>query len=470
MDAPDSDLGGSVGPGSALTAELRCIVGSEHVLVDPALTAGYSTDWTGRFRGRAAAVVRPGSTGEVAAVVAACAAADRPIVPQGGNTGLVGGGVPLHGEVVVHLGRLDALEPVDRASSQVTVGAGVTLARLQEHARRSGLAFGVDLGPRDSCTIGGMIATNAGGINVLRYGMMRRQLVGIEAVLGDGSVVSHLSGLAKDNTGYDLAGLLTGSEGTLGVVCRARLQLVPALPERATALLGVADFAAALAVAVTLRDRLDQLVAVEVMTAAGVSLVHDAVIGGQPGNAALASPVVLLVELAGRVDPLDELIAVVGELELAAEPVVAATPEQRRRLWSIRELHAEALARTGRPIKLDISVPLSAMAGFVEAVRRTIPATAGLVVFGHIVDGNLHVNVTGVDPADIATTRRIEALVLTEVVVVGGSVSAEHGIGAAKADYLAWCRTPAELAAFRAIKSALDPASIMNPWVLCPVR
>ncbi len=454
----------------ALIREFVAIVGAEHVLLGEELTAGYSIDWTGKFRGRTASVVRPASTQQVAEIVAACARTGTALVPQGGNTGLVGGGVPLHGEVVVHLGRLDQLEPVDRASSQVTVGAGVTLARLHEHAAAAGLAFGVDLGARDSCTIGGMIATNAGGINVLRYGMMRRQVMGIEAVLGDGSIVSHLSGLAKDNTGYDLAGLLVGSEGTLGVVCRARLQLVPETPERATAVLGVADFAEAVEVAAMLRDRLDHLVALEVMTAEGVGLVSDEVFGHRLAIAALGSPVVLLVELAARVDPMEELVDAVADLVLSVEPAVAASPEQRRRLWMIRERHAEAIARRGRPIKLDISVPMPMMAEFVESVTHRLPQEVGLVVFGHIIDGNLHVNVTGVDEADHRLTHEVEELVLGEVVRVGGSVSAEHGIGIAKAEYLGWCRTPAEIAAFRAIKAGLDPASIMNPRVLLAVR
>jgi FAD/FMN-containing dehydrogenase len=413
-------------------------------------------------------VVRPESTAAVAAIVAACARTRTAVVPQGGNTGLVGGGVPLHGEVVVHLGRLNGMGPVDHAAGQVTVGAGVTLAALHGHVAAAGWAFGVDLGARDSCTIGGMVATNAGGINVVRYGMMRRQVVGVEAVLGDGSVVSHLSGLAKDNTGYDLAGLLTGSEGTLGVICRVRLQLVAMLPERATAVLGVGDWDTAIAVATTLRDRLDQLMAVEVMTAAGVGLVSDEILGHRLGIDALQAPVVLLVEVADRHDPMDGLVEAVADLELAAEPAVAATPEQRRRIWAIRERHAEAIARRGLPVKLDVSVPLDRMAGFVAALTSALPIDLDLVVFGHILDGNLHVNVTGVDEHDAERTHEVECWVLGEVVAVGGSVSAEHGIGTAKAEFLSWSRSAAEIAAFRAIKSALDPLKILNPWAVVP--
>jgi hypothetical protein len=206
--------------------DLRDIVGGRHVLTDAETVASYATDWTGRFVGHARLVVRPGSTEEVAAVLARCDDARVAIVPQGGNTGLVGGGVPLAGEVVLSLRRLDRLDPVDEAASQVTVGAGVTLAALQEHARASGLAYAVDLAARDTATVGGTVATNAGGLHVLRYGGTRRQVAGIEAVRADGAVLRHLSGLEKDNTGYDLAGLLCGSEGTLAVVTAVRLRLV----------------------------------------------------------------------------------------------------------------------------------------------------------------------------------------------------------------------------------------------------
>ena len=213
-------------PRSVLEA-LTVAVGAEHVLTDSEVVGAYTVDWTGRFRGAAPAVVRPGTRSEVAAVVRICDDARIAIVPQGGNTGLVGGSVPLAGEVVVSLRRLDALGPVDVASAQVTAGAGVTLARLQAHARAAGWDFGVDLGARDSATVGGMVATNAGGVHVLRHGPMRRQVVGVRAVLADGSVVDRLDGLEKDNTGYDLSGLLCGSEGTLAVVTDARLRLVP---------------------------------------------------------------------------------------------------------------------------------------------------------------------------------------------------------------------------------------------------
>ena len=453
-------------PPAPFLEELRAAVGPHHVLTDADLTAGFSVDWTGRFRGSTAAVVRPGSTAEVAAVVRACGAAGVPLVPQGGNTGMVGGGVPLGGELVLSLTRLDHLGEVDVAAAQVTAGAGVTLARLQQHVDRHGLAFGVDLAPRDSCTVGGMMATNAGGINVVRYGTMRAQVMGVEAVLGDGSVVSHLGGLPKDNTGYDLAGLLTGSEGTLGVITAARLRLVPRLDHRVTAGLGFRDIAAAIDAVTHLRATLPSLHAVELMLEDGVALVA-ADLGVEPPPA-LRSPAALLVEVAAPTDPLEELASAVADLDLAAEPVVAATPEQRRRLWQLREGYADAINRLGPPVKLDVSVPISRIADFVASLPEVLPRGLEVVVFGHLGDGNLHVNVTGVPPADDALARAVEEAVLRAVVDRGGSISAEHGIGTAKARYLSMGRSPAEIAAFRAIKHALDPLGILNPGAVLP--
>jgi FAD/FMN-containing dehydrogenase len=453
-------------PPAAFLDELRTIVGPNHVLTDADQTAGFSVDWTGRFRGAAAAVVRPGSTAEVAAVVQRCAAALVPLVPQGGNTGLVGGGVPLGGELVLSLTRLDHLGEVDVPAAQVTAGAGVTLAHLQQHVDAYALAFGVDLAPRDSCTVGGMMATNAGGINVLRYGTMRAQVMGAEAVLGDGSVVSHLGGLPKDNTGYDLAGLLTGSEGTLGVITAARLRLVPRLDHRVTAGLGFGGIDAAIDAVVHLRAALPSLHAVELVLAEGVALVA-ADLGVDPPPA-LRSPAALLVEVAAPCDPLEELAAAVADLDLAAEPVVAATPEQRRRLWQLREGFADSINRLGPPVKLDVSVPIGRTADFVDTLADVIPGELGVVVFGHLGDGNLHVNVTGVAPTDPALAQAVEEAILRAVVDRGGSISAEHGIGTAKARYLSMGRSPAEIAAFRAIKAALDPQGILNPGAVLP--
>ncbi|HEV7535864.1 MAG TPA: FAD-binding oxidoreductase, partial [Acidimicrobiia bacterium] len=280
-----------------LVSSLADVVGPAHVLVDPDLTTSYETDWTGRFIGRAAAVVRPGTTAEVAAVMALLHGVGRPVVPQGGNTGLVGGGVPLHGEVVVSLRRLASFGEVDVAAGQVTVGAGATLGAVDDAAAGVGLAVGVDLAARGSATIGGMVATNAGGLRMLRYGAMRAQTAGVEAVLADGRVLSHLGGLAKDNTGYDLAGLLAGSEGTLAVVTRVRLRLVPRLEHRTTGLLAFPDVESALEALAVLRNQLTRVLeAAELFLAGGVALVCDH-LGLTPPFGRL-DPVYLLVEAA----------------------------------------------------------------------------------------------------------------------------------------------------------------------------
>ncbi len=446
---------------AALIEQLGLIVGGAHVLVGRELTEGYSVDWTGRFRGEAAAVVRPGTTGEVAAVVTACAAAGVSVVPQGGNTGLVGGGVPRHGEVVISSRRLGALGPVDVVARQVTVGAGATLAEVAVHCAPYGLEPPVDLAPRDSCTIGGMVATNAGGTRVVRHGTMRRHVAGVEAVLGDGSTISHLQGLGKDNTGYDLAGLLTGSEGTLGIVTAVRLGLVPVLAERVVVGLAFAHLAGAVAAVPVLVGGCPQVDAIELVLAPGVELVGSKL--GLPVPDQLRAPAVLLVELAADHEPMAGLAAVIEDLRLAHEPVVATDPAARARLWAIRERHAEAINLLGPPLKLDVTVPLAETVGFLAEVDGLVPGGARTVVFGHLGDGNLHVNIVGLDPSGIDD---VEGGVLAAAARRGGSISAEHGIGTAKARYLHLVRGPAELAAFAAIKHALDPAGIMNPAVL----
>ena len=271
---------------AALLSALREAVGDAHVLTDPDLRAGYERDWTGRWVGSAAAVVRPATTEQVVAVLAACRDGGAAVIPQGGNTGLVGGSVPRavaeREQVVLSLSRMRDLEPVDAAAGEVTVAAGATLGALQEHARQAGFGFGVDLGARDSATIGGMVATNAGGMQVFRHGPMRAQLVGIEAVTADGSVLRRLPGLVKDNTGYHLPSLLAGSEGTLAVITRARLRLVPLRSRRAVALLAVDDAAAAVEVAGALRRSLPNLLAAELFFDDGMMLVLNHAGGDRP--------------------------------------------------------------------------------------------------------------------------------------------------------------------------------------------
>jgi FAD/FMN-containing dehydrogenase len=447
-----------------LVEQLREIVGP-HVLVDPDVVASYTTDWTGRFVGHSPAVVRPGSTEEVAGVVRVCREAGAALVPQGGNTGLVGGGVPLEGEVVLGLARLGGVEPVDELAGQVTAGAGATVASLHRAAANAGWSYGVDLGSRDSATVGGTVATNAGGVHVLRHGDTRAQVLGLEAVLGTGDVVSHLGGLVKDNTGYHWPGLLTGSEGTLAVITAARLRLVPTAPWRTTAILAFAAVADALEAAALVRRSLPSLDACELFFEEGVRLVVS--ITGLPPLFAGPHPVCLLLEAADRTDPTGALAEVTASLPHVLDTVVATEPGPRAALWRYREGHTEAVNTLGAPHKLDVTLPQRSLSDFIGQVREAVTAVdpeAEVWLFGHVGDGNIHVNVTGVAPDD----ERVDDAVFRLVAASGGSISAEHGIGTAKKRWLELMRTPAELDAFRAIKRALDPDGILNPNVLLP--
>lgn len=454
---------------AGLLGALRAAVGGAHVLTDADVRAGHERDWTGRFGAPCAAVVRPGSAAEVAAVLRACGAAGVAVVPQGGNTGLVGGSVPGPGgapPVVLSAGRLDAVE-VDPVAQQVTAGAGATLAAVQAAAATHGLSFPVDLAARGSATIGGMVATNAGGLHVVRHGPMRAQVLGLEAVLADGTILSRLAGLLKDNTGYDLSQLLVGSEGTLAVVTAARLRLVPAAAEHVTALLGLSGTAAALEVVAAVRAGLDGLEAAELTFRDGVELVcaHS----GLPDPLPAPWPAYLTLEVAARRDPADALAEVLAAIDLDDRAAAVATDGPGRgRLWAYRERHTEAVSGLGVPHKLDVTVPLGSLARFADdEVRLAVAAVAPgatTVVFGHVGDGNLHVNVVGPDPDD----DRVDEAVLRLVAAHGGSISAEHGIGRAKAPWLGLSRSPAEIAAMRAVKAALDPAGLLNPGVLLP--
>jgi FAD/FMN-containing dehydrogenase len=443
---------------------LVAAVGERDVLVDDDVRASYETDWTRRFHGRARAVVRPGAAAEVAAVLAACREHGAAVVAQGGNTGMVGGGVPRGGEIVLSLGRLRELGEVDLATAQVTVGAGVTLAALQAHARAAGLDAGVDFGGRDSATIGGMVATNAGGIQAMRHGTVRARVAGLQAVLADGGIVDRRAGLLKDNAGYDLPALLVGSEGTLGVVTSVRWRLVPLLTARVAALVprdSVAEVAALLA---RVRPALPSLHAAELMTDDGVQLVLDHL--GASFPLARRSPAYLLLECAGRSDPTDELVSALDGAGVE-DAVVADESGERERLWRLREGYTEALNAAGIPHKMDVGVPLSELPRFVEelgaVVERVAPGSM-TIVFGHLGDGNVHVNVLGPDPED----HTVDEAVLRLAAACGGTISAEHGVGVAKARWLSLTRSDDELRAMKAIKRALDPDGILNPGAVLP--
>lgn len=449
-------------PAGALEAMLGDIVGTEHVLADPALMEQYVTDWSRRWRGRAAFVVRPGTTDEVVRVVGACSALGVPVVPQGGNTGLVGGSVPAGAgdgplPIVLSTRRLDTLGEVDQLAGQVTVGAGATLGDVRRHVAGAGWTYGVDLAARDSASIGGTVATNAGGIHVVAYGMTRAQVAGIEAVLPDGSIVSHLSGMLKDNTGYDLASLLCGSEGTLGVITAVRLRLHRPVGRTTVALIGCGSYAEAIDLMSSSVAPGVRLLAAEVVDETGLELAAS--LHGVAWPLARRHPVVTLLEVVDGGDA----SGLVGLDD--ADAAIGLDASEQARLWAFREGQGEALASLGVCHKLDVSVPLPLLAACAEELRAVVAAVPGVrtyAVFGHLADGNIHVGAFGPDADDPA----VDQAVLGCVARYGGSISAEHGVGRAKAHDLHLCRSAAEIAAMRALKAAWDPQGLMNPGVI----
>ncbi|MDP1878876.1 MAG: FAD-binding oxidoreductase [Actinomycetota bacterium] len=448
-------------PTASLVAALIEAVGAEHVLTDSSLHDQYVVDWARRFEGPALAVVRPASTSEVADVLRACSAANVPVIPQGGNTGLVGGSVPSpdgdRPPVVLSTRRLTSLGDVDPLSGQVTVGAGVTLGDVHRHVARAGWSYGVDLAARDSATIGGTVATNAGGIHVIAYGMTRAQVVGIEAVLADGTVLSHLGGLLKDNTGYDLPSLLCGSEGTLGVITAIRLRLHRPAGRTTVALVGCSGYAEALDLMSRSVAPGVRLLAAEVIDETGMDLA--VAVTGMAWPLESRHPILLLLEVVDGGDA----SGLVGLDE--ADVAVGVEPGERERLWQFRERQSEAFSTLGVIHKLDVSLPLPVLASCAEELRQVVaafPEVTTYGVFGHLADGNIHVEIHGPAPDDDA----VDVAVLECIARYGGSISAEHGVGRAKAGKLLLCRTPAEIAAMRAIKRAWDPQALMNPGVI----
>ncbi len=432
-----------------LRRALADVVGDRHALDDPELCAPYETDWTGRFSGRARAVARPADADEVAAVLRVCAQAGAAVVAQGGNTGLVGGGVPRGGEVLLSLRRLDRVGSEDAALGQITVGAGATLGALHAAAGDAGLDFGAG----DSCTVGGIVACDAGGARALRHGTARARVAGLEAVLADGTRVQRMSGLLKDNAGYDLPGLLVGSEGTLGIITAVRWRTVPLLSKRVAALVPVASAADAAGLLATLRAGAPSLEACDFFTDDCLSLVLEHQRRSSP---VARAPLYVLAECAGHEDPTHELAAALAGHDAA----VADDTASREALWRLREGIPEAIAAVGVPDKLDVGVPLAQLSAFLDAVPG-LAGDARVFLFGHLGDGNVHVNLLG------AATDHDDAI-LSLVLELGGTISAEHGVGVAKAPWLERARGADEIAAMRAIKRALDPQDLLNPGVLLP--
>jgi FAD/FMN-containing dehydrogenase len=449
---------------SDLIAALQTIVGNGHVLTAADLRAGYETDWTGRWHGESLAVVRPADTREVSAVLRACADRHVAVVTQGGNTGLVGGATPADRspEIVLSMRRLDSLDDVDPALMQLPGGAGVTLARVQQAAAKAGLQAGLDLAARDSATVGGLAACNAGGLQAVRYGTARRRIAGLEAVLADGTVVSRMSGLRKDNAGYDLASLLIGSEGTLGVITRVLWSLVPRSSDRALALVAVDSVGDAVAAARSLLTRLPSLELLELVDEESVRL-SLAYLSATPPAPITAAWV--LVGCASSGDAQEELAEALVASGLGEHAVVAVDAGRRQRLLSIRESVTEAVAAAGIAHKLDIGVPLGAVASFLDELPGVVAAVAPAArtfVYGHLGDGNLHVNLLGPAPGD----ESADEAVLRLAARCGGTITAEHGVGRHKPQYLSLVRPEAEIAAMLAIKRALDPEGMLNPGVI----
>lgn len=461
-------------PRAAIIDELIATVGAAHVLVDDDLRTGYEIDWTGRYQGQSSAVVRPGSVDEVAAIVRACAVHRVAIVPQAGNTGLVGGSVPRptssidHAPIVLSLTRLKHLGPVDTAAMQVTVGAGVTLSEWRDQARSAGLDAPIDFAARDTATVGGAIATNAGGSRVLRYGTMRQQVVGIEAVTASGAVVGSLGGLPKETAGLHWPSLLAGSEGTLAVITAARLRLVPWFEHTSTALVALESIEAATKLLATLRRSVPSLDAVEMIGPAAMRLVSDH-LNQQPPVRSDNVALYVMIDCADHVDPSEELVDVLAQADGIIDSAATTDAVRRARLIAFRDRITEAIAAASTKagvatFKLDVAVPIDAMGELLDIAQRAADADGcALIPFGHLAEGNVHLNHIAANRSD-----HIADTVLRAVASLGGTISAEHGVGVAKSPWLHLIRNPAELAAQAAIRSALDPAGILNPGVLQP--
>jgi FAD/FMN-containing dehydrogenase len=471
------------GPPPGLLDRLSALLGPRGLLTAPEDVAPHLCDWRGLYRGASPAVARPASTPEVAAVVRLCAQIGTPIVPQGGNTSMVGGATPDESgqHLVLSLARMNRIRGIDTADMTMTVEAGLVLKAAQDAAEAAGCLFPLSLGAEGTATIGGVLSTNAGGTTTVRYGNARELMLGLEAVLPDGSVWNGLRRLRKDNTGYALRHLLVGAEGTLGIVTAAVLRLFPRPRDAAVAFCAVADEDAALGLFRRFRDRDESAVrAFEYMSGAGVDLAVRH-IEGVPLPLQARADHYVLVDLAsprpdaGLREMAESVLFEAMQAGEVADAAIAESDAQAKRLWRIREEHPEAQKREGASVKNDVSVPVSKVP---EMIRRCSAALVALipgsrpVPFGHIGDGNIHMNLQqpeGMDPAAfLARSHDIMDCVNAIVRELDGSFSAEHGIGRLKTDMMEDWRGGAELAAMQAIKAALDPGGIMNPGKVLP--
>lgn len=472
-----------VDAGSALIEMLRDIVGVANVLTEPSEQAPFLADWLGKYRGEAAAVVRPGTTKEVSDVMAACAVARVPVVPQGGNTSMSGGATPdASGRaVVLSLQRMNRIRALDPIGQTIAVDAGVVLAKVQDTAEEAGFFFPLSLGAEGSCTIGGNLAANAGGVAVLRYGVMRELTLGIEAVLPDGRIWNGMKALRKDNTGYALRDLFIGSEGTLGIITGAVLKLFPRPTSRATAFAAVADVSSALRLLGVIRAHCgDRLTAFEFMTGETLAMIQRQIDSVRVPLEQMP-PAAVLIELSDIDDEtalstrLERALGVAMDEALVADAVIAQDKAQAAAIWRLRESVSQALVREGKAIKHDISVPVAAIADFVAAADQAVAAALpGIrpMVFGHLGDGNLHYNLMRplamTDAEFVAQSAVLTRIVHDETCRRDGSISAEHGIGQLRVDEMTLCKAPLELELMQALKQVLDPDGLMNPGKLLP--
>jgi FAD/FMN-containing dehydrogenase len=473
LDKPDTTPAKAISP--ELLARFAAIVGEKFAITDPQAQAPYLLEMRDLFRGHTPMVLRPGSVEEVSAILKLANETKTPIVPQGGNTGLVGGQIPHHHEIVLSVNRLNQIREVDPTSNTITVEAGVTLQRTREAAAQVDRLYPQLLPSEGTCTIGGNLSTNAGGTAALAHGIARSHALGLEVVLADGRVLNNLNKLKKDNTGYDLKNLFIGAEGTLGIITAAVLRLVPRPRAVETAFCGVASPEAALQLLTLAQVRAgNDITSFEIMTRRGIELVlaNDSV-----SRDPLAEPHdwYVLIELSsldavGARLLLEEILEKGMELELIADAAIAESLEQAKAFWRIREMFGEVQRHAGGSIKHDVSVPVAAVPAFIAeanaAVTKLIPGARPLP-FGHLGDGNIHYNVTQPEGADKAEYLKrwdeVNAAVFAVVKKYGGSISAEHGIGVMKRDLLPSVKDPVAIELMRGIKRLLDPNGILNP-------
>jgi D-lactate dehydrogenase (cytochrome) len=458
-----------------LLARFIAIVGDKHAITDPQAQAPYLLEMRDMFHGHTPVVLRPGSVAEVADILKLANETSTPIVPQGGNTGLVGGQIAQHGEIVLSLNRLDRIREVDPISNTMTCEAGVTLQRAREGAEQADRLYPQLLPSEGTCTIGGNLSTNAGGTAALAHGIARSHALGIEVVLADGRVLHNLNKLKKDNTGYDLKNLFIGAEGTLGVITAAVLRLVPRPRAVETAFVGVPSPEAALELLGLATERTaGGVTSFELMLRLGIELVlrHGA---GCRDPLPEKHPWYVLIELSSQARSglravMEEILAEGLERGHIEDATIADSLEQGKMFWRIRELFGEVQRHEGGSIKHDISVPVAAVPAFINeasaAVTKLIPGSRPLP-FGHLGDGNIHYNVAqpvGADKADfLKRWDEVNAVVFDVVAKHGGSISAEHGIGVIKRDLLPKVKDPVAFELMRTLKRTLDPKGILNP-------